>query len=72
MVGPGERQLPWVWTPAFAADAERRPQMAFMGLATRECNGQVAVSLRGQLNVPDAASVAVALEQFVARARLVM
>lgn len=35
--------------------------MAFMDLITRECNGQVVVCLRGELDVADAARVAAAL-----------
>jgi anti-sigma B factor antagonist len=57
---------------AFAADAEGRPQMAFMELITRECDGQVVVSLRGELDVADAASVAAALARVAACTRQVI
>jgi len=46
--------------------------MAFIELATRECGGQVVVSLRGELDVADAASVAAALVQVAAGARQVI
>jgi anti-sigma B factor antagonist len=46
--------------------------MAFMDLITRECDGQVVVSLRGELDVADAARVAAALAQVAARARQVI
>lgn len=46
--------------------------MAFMDLITRECNGQVVVCLRGELDVADAARVAAALAQVAARARQVI
>jgi anti-sigma B factor antagonist len=41
--------------------------MAFVELITREGNGQVVVSLRGELDVAGAASVAAALAQVAAR-----
>jgi anti-sigma B factor antagonist len=41
--------------------------MALMELTTRECNGQVVVSLRGELDVAEAASVAASLAQVAAR-----
>jgi len=46
--------------------------MAFMELITRECNGQVVVALRGELDVAEAASVAAALAQVAACARQVI
>jgi anti-sigma B factor antagonist len=49
-----------------------RVQMAFMEMITRECNGQVVVSLRGELDVTEAASVAAALAQVAACTRQVI
>ena len=46
--------------------------MAIMELKTRERDGQVVVSLRGELDVTEAASVAAALGQVTACARLVI
>jgi anti-sigma B factor antagonist len=43
--------------------------MISVDLSTRECDGQVIVALRGVLDVPDAASVAVALTAAAARQR---
>jgi anti-sigma B factor antagonist len=43
-----------------------------MDLITRECNGQVVVSLRGELDVAEAASVAAALAQVAACTRQVI
>ena len=42
--------------------------MAIVELSTRECDGQVIVSLRGELDVAFAASVAASLAEIAARA----
>ena len=46
--------------------------MVRMDLSTRECDGQVVVALRGELDVADAASVAAALAAVAGRERAVI
>jgi anti-sigma B factor antagonist len=48
------------------------PEMAGVELSTRECGGQVVVALRGELDVADAADVAVSLGVIAASGRTVI
>jgi anti-sigma B factor antagonist len=52
--------------------AEGDPEMANVELSTRECDGHVVVSLRGELDVTDAAYVAASLGVIAARGRSVI
>ena len=68
---PGSRRTScWVRTPPLLLKAGRHsPKMCSVDLTTRECDGQVVVVLRGELDVADAIRVMAELPIVAARER---